>query len=107
MYLWSSHKISVSKSCGGDWRKLVRCWCLLCRNWFHNHCSLSIVRVAMWFPFWSKMLASEVLVCIVGLLTRISLSGLHSWMEVVRLVILSGGYMNLLSFDWTWVRKLS
>ena len=34
----------------------------------------------------------------VGLLVRISLSGLHSWMFNVRLVIVSGGWMNLVSF---------
>ena len=33
-----------------------------------------------------------------------SLSGLHSWMNVVRLVILSGGWMNFLSLVWTCVR---
>ena len=47
MYLWISHSISVSNSCGGDCRKVVRCGRLLWENWFHSHCSLSVLRVAM------------------------------------------------------------
>lgn len=35
-------------------------------------------------PFWSNMSASEAWVCIVGLLVIISLSGLHSCVEVVN-----------------------
>ena len=35
--------------------------------------------------------ASEVFVWMVGLLDMMSLSGLHSWMEVVRLVMFNGG----------------
>ena len=103
-YIWRSHSTSVSKSCGGGWRKLVRCCWLLCVNWFQSHCSLSILMVAMYYPFWSYMLATEVFIWIVGLLTRMSLSGLHSWVEVVRLVIFSGGWMNFLSLVWTCVR---
>ena len=33
-----------------------------------------------------------------------SLSGLHYWMDVVRLVILNGGWMNFLSLVWTCMR---
>ena len=47
MYLCMSHSISVSKSCGGGCRKLVRCGRLLWEYWFHSHCSLSVVMVAM------------------------------------------------------------
>ena len=54
----------------------------------------------MWFPFWSYTLASEACVCMVGLLVRMSLSGLHSWMVSSRLVIFSGGCINILSFVW-------
>ena len=39
-----------------------------------------------------------------GLLVMISLSGLHSWMFSVRLVIVSGGCINLVSFVWVLVR---
>ena len=42
MYLWISHSISVSKSCGGGCRKVVRCGRLLWENWFHSHCNLSV-----------------------------------------------------------------
>lgn len=48
MYLWISHSISVLKSCGGGYRKVVRCGRLLGENWFHSHdCNLSVLRVAM------------------------------------------------------------
>ena len=47
--------------------------------------------VAMYFPLWSYIVASEVFVWMVGLLDMMSLSGLHSWMEVVRLVMFNGG----------------
>ena len=40
MYLWISHSISVSKFCGGGWRKLVRCRRLLWKKRFHSHFSL-------------------------------------------------------------------
>jgi hypothetical protein len=43
----------------------------------------------MWFLFWLYILAYEACVCMVGLLVRISLSGLHSWMVILRLVIFS------------------
>ena len=72
-------------------------------HWPHNHCNLSILMVATWFPLWSNTLASEALAWMVGLLVRICLSGLHSWVEVVRLVIFNGGWMNFLSFVWTCV----
>ena len=36
----------------------------------------------------------------VGLLAHMSLSGLHSCVDILRLVILRGEWMNLLSFDW-------
>src|SRR5665213_565776 len=103
-YLWRSHSTSVSKSCGGGCRKLVRCCCLLFVNWFQSHCILSLFMVAMCFSFWSYTLATELFIWIVGLLTRISLSGLHSWVEVIRLVIFSGGWMNFLSLVCTCER---
>ena len=55
MYLCISHNISVSKFWGGGCREVffgVRlCW----ENWFHSHCSRSVVMVAMCFPLWSYM----------------------------------------------------
>ena len=98
MYLCMSHIISVSKSCGGGCRKLVMCGWLLWLNWFHSQCNRSVVIVAMYLPFWSNTLDSRLCVCMVGLLLRMSLSGLHSCMLVCRLVILRGGRMYFLSF---------
>ena len=36
-----------------------------------------------------------------------SLSGLHSCMDSLRLVICRGGWMNLLSIDCIWLRQLA
>ena len=94
MYLWKSQKILISKSCGGGCRKLVRCCRLLCKNWFHSQCIILVLRVVTWFPCWSNTLDFRSCVCIVGLLVRISLSGLHYWVVILRLVILSGRCMN-------------
>lgn len=41
------------------------------------------------------MLASVFWICIVGLVVRISLSGLHSLVDKVKLWALIGGLMNL------------
>lgn len=43
----------------------------------------------------------------VGLFVRMSLFGLHSRVNIVRLVIFSGGCMNLLSFVWVWLRYVA
>ena len=51
MYLCMSHSISVSKSCGGGCRKLVRCRGLSWEKCFHNLCNFSVVKVVMYFPF--------------------------------------------------------
>lgn len=58
---------------------------------FHNQCSLSIIMMAMYFPFWSCMLDSEACICMVGMFVRMSLSGLHSCMDILRLVTFRGG----------------
>ena len=49
MYLYMSHSISVSKSYEGSCKKLVRCGGLLWEKQFHNHCSLFVVIVVMYF----------------------------------------------------------
>ena len=103
MYLCMSQTISVSKSCGGGCRKLVMWGWLLWMNWFHNQCSLSVVIVAMYLPLWSCMLDSRLCICMVGLVLRMSLSGLHSCMWVCRLVMWMGGRMYFLSLDWVYV----
>ena len=104
MYLWMSHSIPVSKSCGGGCRKLVSCGELLWVSWFHNHCSLSVVMVAIYFPFESYMLDSKACVWMVGLLEMMSLSGLHSCVYVLRLVICRGGRIYVVSFVWVCVK---
>ena len=47
MYLCISHNISVSKSCGGGCKNVVRCVRWFWENWFHSHCILSVLRVVM------------------------------------------------------------
>ena len=43
---------------------------------------------------------SKACICIVGFFTRMSLSGLQSCVDILRLVIFrGGGYMNLLSLS--------
>jgi hypothetical protein len=50
MSLCISHKIHVSKFWGGGCRELLICVSLFWENWFHSHCSRSVVMVAMCFP---------------------------------------------------------
>ena len=40
----------------------------------------------------------EACICMVGSFTRMSLSGLHSCVDILRLAIFKRGCMNLLSF---------
>lgn len=47
MYCGINHNILVSKSCGGDCRKLLSCERLLREYQFHSQCSLPVVMVAM------------------------------------------------------------
>ena len=60
--------------------------------------------VAMLFMHWSYMWDFASCICRVGLFVRMSLSGLHSCVDNLRLVIFSGGCMNLLTFVWVWLR---
>ena len=48
IYLRTSHSTSISKSCGGGCRKLVRCGRLVWKYWFHSHWSVLVVMVAIW-----------------------------------------------------------
>jgi hypothetical protein len=50
-----------------------------------------VVIVAIWFPFWLYTWDSEACICMVGLSTRMSLSGLHSCVDILRLVIFREG----------------
>ena len=47
--------------------------------------------MAMQFPMWLYMLDYEVCIWIVGWSTRMSLFGLHSCVDSLRLVIFRGG----------------
>ena len=107
MYLCMSHNISVSKSCDGGCSGVVRWVSLFWEKRAHSHFSLSVVMVARNRPFWSYTWDSEACICMVGLLVRMSLSGLHSCVDVLRLVILSGGCMYFLSFVCVWLRELA
>ena len=91
MYHCMSHNISVPQSCGGGCGKLVSCGRLLWVYQFHNQCSLSVLIVVMYFPFWSCMLEIEACICMVGLFGKMSLSELHSCVDILRLVIFKGG----------------
>ena len=103
MYLCKSHSILVSKFCTGGCRKLVRWVRLFWEKRAHSHYSLSVVMVAKNRSFWSYMWDFEALVCMVGLLVTISLFGLHYCVDVVRLVILSGGVcVFCLLFGCSW-----
>ena len=74
---------------------VVGCWLvvegLLWVYRFHNQCSLLVVIVVMYFPFWSYMLEIEAWICVVGLFGKMSLSGLHSCVDILILVIFKGG----------------
>ena len=54
--------------------------------------------VAIWFPLWLYMWDFKACMYMVGLFTRMSLSGSHSCIDVLRLVIFRGGCIDLLSF---------
>ena len=66
MYLCMSHNTSVSKFWGGGCRDLLFVMSIFWENWFHSHCSRSVVMVAMCFPLWSYMWVSEFCIWIVG-----------------------------------------
>ena len=107
MYLCMSHGIYVSKFLGGGCRELVSGVPWLWENWFHSHCSLLVVTVAMYFPLWSYMLASVAYIWMVGWSTCMSLSRLHSYVDSLRLIIFRGGSTNLLSFGCMWLTQLA
>ena len=57
-----------------------------------NQCSLSVVIVIMYFPFWLYMLEIDSWICMVGLFGKMSLSGLYSCVDILRLMIFKGVY---------------
>ena len=52
-------------------------------------------RVKMYAPFWSYILASIPCICMVGLVTMMSLFGLHSFVFSVRFGAMMVGRINL------------
>ena len=78
-------------------------WEIVLANWIHSHCILSILREVMKLPSSSYILDMESYICMVGLVVCMSLSGFRSCVDILRLVIWRGGWMNLLCFDWEYV----
>ena len=99
MYVWTSHRIFVGKSCDGSFRKLAIGWELFWLYPSHSHCSLLVGVVANKLMFWSNILASDPWICIVGTLMTNFLFVLHSLMDDVRLGVSIGGLMTLWSLD--------
>jgi hypothetical protein len=76
LYLSYSHMISVVKGCLGG-----SSWCCISRltlYCFHSHSSLVLGIVIRRFPVSVNMWASSHMICIVGCVVFMSLSGLHS-----------------------------
>ena len=80
LYLSHSHMISVAKGCLGG-----SSWCCMSRLMlycFHSHSSLVLGMVIRKFPKYVNMWASSPMICIVGCVVFMSLSGLHSCMFI-------------------------
>jgi hypothetical protein len=76
LYLSYSHMISIVKDCLGG-----SSWCCMSRLMlycFHSHSSLVLGIVIRRFPIFVNMWASSHMICIVGCIVFMSLSGLHS-----------------------------
>ena len=99
LYLWYNHTISVSNGCVGGispcdlFRDCVYC--------FQSHLSLSIGMVIRYFPVSSYMCATSFSICMVCRSTFMSLSGLHSLLEICASGIVSCEGMNLVSLFCT------
>jgi hypothetical protein len=76
LYLLYSHRISVVKGClgGSSWYYVSRLM-LYC---FHSHSSLVLGMVIRRFPISVNIWASSHMICMVGCVVFLSLSGLHS-----------------------------
>ena len=90
-----NHTISISNGCVGGinpcglFRDCVYC--------FQSHLSLSIGMVTRYFPVSSYMCATSFSVCMVCVSTFISLSGLHSLVEICASGIINYKGMYLVS----------
>jgi hypothetical protein len=76
LYLSYSHMIFVVKGCLGG-----SSWCCVSRLMlycFHSHSSLLLGMIIRRFPISVNMWASSCMICMVGCVVFMSLSGLHS-----------------------------
>lgn len=86
----ASHNVSVLKSWGLLWENLFQSICIfLCCKWRATPCLV----VHMGFNSLDSNCRCNCDDVIIGL---------HSYMESVRLVLSSGGLMNLISLDSVW-----
>lgn len=104
MYRCVSHSTLVTKPCGGVWRNGVRLGRSVWENAFHRHCNLLVMIVVMYL---SSLLVIHVRLCVLylygWLFVLISLLGLHSLVDQVKLVICSMDLICLVSLDWVWL----
>ena len=89
LYLWYNHTISISNGCV----KGISPYSLFsdCVYYFQSHLNLSIGMVIRHFPVSLYMCATSFSICMVCISTFISLSGLHSLVEICakRLLIVN------------------
>src|SRR5579875_1444919 len=95
LYHWYSHTISVSNDCIGGSNP----WGVFFASWYccHSHCNLSLGMVMRYRPLFSYMCATSKCVWITLVLVSISLSGLHSLIDMCSSGIIVAGVTNLMS----------
>jgi hypothetical protein len=86
------------------WRGGSNCCCALelVVYWFHSHSSLSLGMVIRWFPLFVNMNALFCMICIVGSVAFISVSGLHSFRFIWTSGSCNDSCMYLVSLDCVW-----
>jgi hypothetical protein len=97
--------ISVVKGCFGG-----SSWCCVSRlvlYCFHSHSSLILGMVIRRFPISVNIWASSYMICMVGCVVFMSLSGLHSCRLIWIRGRLSGSCTYLVSFDCSWKKFFS
>jgi hypothetical protein len=67
--------------------------------WFQSHSSLSLGMVIKWFPLFLNMDALSCMICMVGSVVFMSVSGLHSLRCIWTSSNCSGSCMYLVSLD--------
>jgi hypothetical protein len=75
--------------------------------WFQSHSSLSLGMVIRWFPLFVNMSALSCVICMVGSVVFMSVSGLHSLRCIWTSGNCSGSCMCLVSLDCVWWKFFS